>query len=908
MCGIFGIVIGEGSRVGPRAIAAALGGLFELSEARGKESAGLAVRVWGHGGTTEAQRHRDRDKGGAPAPARRDRGDTEAPLPYPLPSRERECGAGRPGYSPAESRCHTVVFKQPIPASVMIRSRAYKRLIAEAFGESSLRREYSSSPLLESSATRTLLESSGTRTESSGTQALPESGGSRPLLQSSGTLIGHSRLVTNGAQERNDNNQPVIADGIVAVHNGIITNDAELWQRHPELKREYEVDTEVLLRLVGKYRREAAAAEGAEPPGMAAKRVSAIGTVAPETAAANSAVAGVAPGSSRGVIAADSSRGVIAAVRAAFGEIEGYASVAMLFDDLDGLLLATNNGSLYAMRSRDDAGVFVFASEAYILRTLAGRRALRGLFDARDVERIQPGEGWWIQADDLGVERFSLRASEPRGVSEWKAGGACEAHRLEAGAGGEPQRHRDTERKGKHRLEAGATLETGATSSHPHPALSLQARGSPAEGGRATVAATCQIVDVSAQYNGEFARHRVRAYSPQIVTAQDDPSLLTRHLPYVQALKRCTRCVLPETYPYITFDENGVCNHCRHHRPIPTLGAEALREKIAPSRRGDGRPDCLVAVSGGRDSTFGLHYVKNVLGMNPIAYTYDWGMVTDLARRNISRICGRLGVEHLLVSADINRKRDNIRKNVLAWLRRPDLGVIPLFMAGDKTFFYYAKKVQKQTGVDLVIWCSGSGLESAHFKWLLGGVRRRVTDEGGQVDAARAARAFKLRLFAHYGRKFLANPAYLNSSIWDTLFGYYAYYLLPRDFVYLYNYLPWDEQEILDVLIGEYGWEVSPDTKQTWRIGDGTASFYNYIYHTAAGFCENDTFRSEQIRRGKLTRDEALALLEEENRPRYESIKWYLSIIGLGDRFNRIIETINAMPKRYAAVGAAIGA
>ena len=78
----------------------------------------------------------------------------------------------------------------------------------------------------------------------------------------------------------------------------------------------------------------------------------------------------------------------------------------------------------------------------------------------------------------------------------------------------------------------------------------------------------------------------------------------------------------------------------------------------------------LVGVSGGRDSIYGLHYIKTVLGLNPVAYTYDWGMVTDLARRNVSRICGKLGIEHILVSADIPQKREYIRKNVDAWLAR----------------------------------------------------------------------------------------------------------------------------------------------------------------------------------------------------------------------------------------------
>jgi hypothetical protein len=76
----------------------------------------------------------------------------------------------------------------------------------------------------------------------------------------------------------------------------------------------------------------------------------------------------------------------------------------------------------------------------------------------------------------------------------------------------------------------------------------------------------------------------------------------------------------------------------------------------------------------GRDSTFTLHVVKRVLGLNPWHYV-RLGMVNDLARRNIARVCGKLGVENIIVSADVRWKRENIRKNVLAWLSRPHLGM-----------------------------------------------------------------------------------------------------------------------------------------------------------------------------------------------------------------------------------------
>ena len=92
----------------------------------------------------------------------------------------------------------------------------------------------------------------------------------------------------------------------------------------------------------------------------------------------------------------------------------------------------------------------------------------------------------------------------------------------------------------------------------------------------------------------------------------------------------------------------------------------------------------VVGFSGGRDSSYGLGILKNSLDSNFVAVSYDWGMVTDLARRNQARVVGNLGVEHVWVSANISKKRKNIKKNFLAWLSKPNIGLVPLLMAGDK--------------------------------------------------------------------------------------------------------------------------------------------------------------------------------------------------------------------------------
>jgi hypothetical protein len=355
---------------------------------------------------------------------------------------------------------------------------------------------------------------------------------------------------------------------------------------------------------------------------------------------------------------------------------------------------------------------------------------------------------------------------------------------------------------------------------------------------------------------------------------------------------------LPETVPYIRYDEDGVCNYCRNfeHRGGTNLkGEKALKEFVDQYRSNSGEPDCIVGFSGGRDSTYGLDYIKNELGMNPIAFTYDWGMVNDNARRNQARVCSKLGVEQIVISADIQEKREFIRRNLEAWLRRPDLGMVPLLMAGDKQFYYYFHKVREQTGVKLFIFCGGHEIEETPFKYGFCGVDHGVDTVMNRLTGISGRNKFKL--ISYYAGQYLLNPHYFNKSMLDTLFAYYSTYILPDDYLYLYHYIEWDEKTIVSTIRKKFDWEIAPDTIATWRIDDGTAPFYNYIYLSRAGFTEFDNFRSHQIREGKLTREEAFELIKEENKPRLEAIEWYAQAVGFD--INRAINIINSAPKAY---------
>jgi glutamine---fructose-6-phosphate transaminase (isomerizing) len=377
---------------------------------------------------------------------------------------------------------------------------------------------------------------------------------------------------------------------------------------------------------------------------------------------------------------------------------------------------------------------------------------------------------------------------------------------------------------------------------------------------------------------------------PMLPKASVEERLLRYDVPQV---RRCTRCILPETMPFISFDAQGVCNYCRHYKPRNApRPKEELFNLAEPYRRAVGN-DCIVPFSGGRDSCYALHLVVNELKMKPVAYTYDWGMVTDLGRRNISRMCSMLGVENIIVADDIEQKRKNIAMNLKAWLKSPHLGMVSILTAGDKHFFRHVETIKKQTGISMNLW-GVNPLEVTHFKAGFLGIppdfeEKRVYSHG----AMKQLRYHVLRFKA-----MLASPGYFNSSLWDTLSGeYYRSFTNKSDYYHIFDYWRWDEKQIDETLTGEYDWERAVDTNTTWRIGDGTAAFYNYIYQWVAGFTEHDTFRSNQVREGDLTREEALALVLDENRPRYPNIKWYLDALGMN--FTETISVINRIPRLY---------
>ena len=360
-------------------------------------------------------------------------------------------------------------------------------------------------------------------------------------------------------------------------------------------------------------------------------------------------------------------------------------------------------------------------------------------------------------------------------------------------------------------------------------------------------------------------------------------------------LQKCTKCILPSTYPFINFDEKGISNYFKNYKKQEYLGEDSLMSILDKYRSKNGEPDCIVGLSGGRDSSYGLHLLKTKFKMNPIAFTYDWGLTTDISRVNQAKLCGKLGIEHIIRSANIKQKRNYVRNNIMAWLKRPHLGMLPVVQAGDKPFMDFGDILAKEHNIKLVIQFTGYQLEQREFFLGFAGINQKL-ENNQRMSSYNLFN--KLKMFYFYSTQSLLNPRYINFALLDNFQGFISSFVRKENSLHFYNYVKWDEQNIIDVLKQEYNW--SNDLaygKNQWRMGDGQTTFNNFIYYTLAGFSEFDNFRSNQICEGLLTRSDALDLAKKDNQFKYEVLKNFSEIIGFN--LDDVLSKIVSIPKLY---------
>jgi N-acetyl sugar amidotransferase len=173
------------------------------------------------------------------------------------------------------------------------------------------------------------------------------------------------------------------------------------------------------------------------------------------------------------------------------------------------------------------------------------------------------------------------------------------------------------------------------------------------------------------------------------------------------AMRWCTRCVLPDTRPNLQLDAEGVCNACRSHatkREIDWAARARLLKDVvdaAKKRAGANGYDCLIPVSGGKDSTWQTIQCLE-LGLKPLAVTWKTPGRTEIGRRNLENLIS-LGVDH--VDWQINPKVE--ARFMVQALERFGSPAIPMHLA----LFNIPLTLATRLDIPLVVWGENSAFE-----------------------------------------------------------------------------------------------------------------------------------------------------------------------------------------------------
>lgn len=315
-------------------------------------------------------------------------------------------------------------------------------------------------------------------------------------------------------------------------------------------------------------------------------------------------------------------------------------------------------------------------------------------------------------------------------------------------------------------------------------------------------------------------------------------------------LRYCTRCVMPDTKPDLHLDEQGICNACRSYENRKDINWKSrekeLREVLDRYRSKDGDNwDCIVPVSGGKDSTFQVVQMLR-LGMNPLCVTATTCDVTEIGKRNIENI-KRLGVDYMemspnpLVRAKLNRI-GLVQVGDISWPEHVGIFTIPV-------------RAAVQFKVPLIIWGENS------------------QDEYGGPAVAAKNNMLNRRWLEEFG-------GLLGLRVSDLigLDGIEPKHIIPYTYpsdeelasarvtgVFLGYYLPWDG--FSNALIAQaYGFSTSQNITlgsmvNYENLDNHQVAIHEYFKFLKFGFGRATDHACLHIRRGRLTREMGLEIV-----------------------------------------------
>ena len=314
-------------------------------------------------------------------------------------------------------------------------------------------------------------------------------------------------------------------------------------------------------------------------------------------------------------------------------------------------------------------------------------------------------------------------------------------------------------------------------------------------------------------------------------------------------LQYCTNCIMPSTKPDIVFDENGLCNACSSYQNRDQVDwqkrHQELHEILEEYRVKDGSNwDCIVPVSGGKDSTYQVLKVLE-LGLNPLCVTSTTCDLSAVGRRNIENI-KTFGVDYIEVTPNkkVRARLNRIgleRVGDIAWPEHLGIFTIPV-------------RAAVQFNVPLIVWGENSQNEyggpaaSQDSKYL----DRRWLEEFGGLLGMRVTDLIENEGFT---QRELINYVYPSDEDLKKV-GVTG--------IFLGHYLPWDGMS--NALIAQahgfstYDKIVEGSMVNYENLDNCQHGIHDYFKFLKFGFSRATDIACLHIRRGRLTRQEGLEI------------------------------------------------
>lgn len=307
--------------------------------------------------------------------------------------------------------------------------------------------------------------------------------------------------------------------------------------------------------------------------------------------------------------------------------------------------------------------------------------------------------------------------------------------------------------------------------------------------------------------------------------------------------QRCTNCVMDTTDRAITFDEKGVCDFCRDFYAHILPGWQAkkndpdLLRRTGEAIRSAAKPggyDCIIGMSGGVDSSYLCYVAKELMGLRPLVYSVDTGWNLPLADENIRRVVDALGLDLYTETVDWEEMKDLQIAFLRSQVPYQDLPQDHAIFAG-----LYNQAVSR--GIRYVLTGANSATECIRppVEWVY------------QND---------LRLIRDIHRRFGTRP--LKTFPTCSLLKFRLYYPLFKGMrrVAPLDMLDYDKEEAKRFLQERFGWQPY-DNKHYENVF--TRFYEGYYLPHKFGYDKRKCYFSNEILAGTMTRDQALAALEE---------------------------------------------